>query len=348
MKQRKTAVGKLAAGIGMELLLALVFTGCAGSGRAAQNTVPSVPAVEIQERVSAEENLSGGAAEGSDKSAAVVYRGETFQKSVFAAGGAMLYLYGIGPDGEYFLGGMQQEEDVFLAYDVDMGEGMRAFNMAVDGQGRCHILWMSVEAGELEGRHFDQITYEKSCITVIDSQGSLEKELDVTGIFSQKQGRPHCFAVDGEGRYYFENGRKVIQILSDGAQGQVREADGGIEAIGTGRSGEVFLILETQDGAEQLAKLEESGIVPCSAKLQEADVIYSGIYAGTDSELLLFNRTNGIWAWDGQEVQLRVPGSSLPVSGEKINGYGMLSDGRACILSQEDGETVFYYIPSGR
>lgn len=72
----------------------------------------------------------------------VPYQGEAFTKSVFAAGGEEIYLCGIKSDGTYFLGCMEEEDDVFREFEVSMDEGMRAFNMAVDAQGNCHILWM--------------------------------------------------------------------------------------------------------------------------------------------------------------------------------------------------------------
>lgn len=84
----------------------------------------------------------------SNKSAIVSYAGENFVKSVFAVGNTMLYVCGIKADDEYFYGCMQKEEDIFKEFTMEMDEGMRAFNMVVDEQGRCHILWMSVEKYE--------------------------------------------------------------------------------------------------------------------------------------------------------------------------------------------------------
>ena len=151
--------------------------------------------------------------EASDKSATIYYAGEAFRKSIFSAGSNMLYIYGIRTDGEYFLGCMQMEEDIFQEFTVEMDEGMRAFNMTVDAQGRCHILWMSVEKYEAGNQTADRITYEKSCITIVDNKGTLEKEIDVTDLFSSGYRRPFCFVVDREGNYYFEQESKIRRFF---------------------------------------------------------------------------------------------------------------------------------------
>lgn len=342
--------------ITIELFIATIviasITGCANSNL--QEESPITDTVEKVERMPPgnkeveEISLSDTFVELSDKDLTVFYKGEDFVKSVFTAGATMLYVCGINPNGNYFLGYMQKEEDILHEFDVDIDEGMRVFNMAIDKQNCCHILWMSVEKYVLNGQSFDRITYEKSYITIIDSEGKLIKEIDVSEIFSSEQGRPFCFIVDEEGNYYFENDKNLVQILSSGTQGQVTTCKGKIEGIGMGRSGDIYCIYQKESGERELARREESSIIPCDAEIPKADAIYAGIYAGTDSELLLFNKDSGIFIYDGKEVEVRVPGTELPVSGSRINGYGILSDGRLCIMTQEEGNTIFYYIPSGK
>ena len=168
----------------------------------------------VNEELSKQEVVEATSAniEVSDKNVTVRYAGDPFIKSVFATGSDMLYISGIKSDGEPFLGYMEREADVFTEFTVDMDEGMRPFNMTVDEQGRCHILWMSVEKGEMDGQSFDYITYEKSIITVIDNKGNKEKTINVSDVFSEEIKRPTSFAVDSAGNYYFEN-EKIIQTL---------------------------------------------------------------------------------------------------------------------------------------
>ena len=333
-------------------IVTVSLTGCADSNLQEESpmtdTIEKVEVMPPGNKEVEEESLPNTVAEVSDKELTVFYEGEDFVKSVFTAGGTMLYVCGIKPNGNFFLGYMQKEEDIFHEFDVDIDEGMRAFNMVIDKQNCCHVLWMSVEKYVLNEQSFDRITYEKSYITIIDSEGKVKKEIDVSDVFSSEQRRPFCFIVDEEGNYYFENDKNLVQILSSGTPGQVTACDGRIEGIGIGKSGDIYCIYQKESGEKELARREESSIFPCDAEIPKADAIYAGIYAGTDSELLLFNKDSGIFAYDGKEVEVRVPGTELPVSGSMINGYGILSDGRLCIMTQEEENTFFYYIPSGK
>lgn len=284
----------------------------------------------------------------SNKSAIVYYTGENFVKSVFAVGSTMLYVCGIKTDGDYFLGCMQKEEDVFRELTIEMDECMRAFNMVVDGQGRCHILWMSVEEYEAGDQSVDRITYEKSCITIVDNKGKIEREIDVTDLFSSGYNRPFSFAVDREENYYFESGKEIVQIMNDGTQGTVIICDGWIEGIGMGKSGAVYCTYQLENGDRKIGQLE--GDILCTYELQlpQSEAAYAGIYVGTDSELLIFNKESGVFACDESHIEERVSETELPVKGTEIVGYGILSDGRICIMQQEGESTVFYYIPSGK
>lgn len=284
----------------------------------------------------------------SDRSAAVLYTGESFMKSAFAVGGTMLYVCGIKSDGEYFLGGMRREEAVFQEYRLDMGEGMRAYNMAVDENERCHILWMSVEKYEAGDQSADRITYERSCITILDSSGGLEKEVDVTDLFSSGYRRPFCFTVDEAGNYYFENGKEIVQITNDGEMGEIIVCDGWVEGIGTGKSGAVYCICRQENEETRVGRIAEGKVYSYGLQLQQSPAAYAGIYAGTDSELLIFNKETGVFACDESYTETRVSGTELPVRGSGIMGYGILADGRVCLMEQKEEGMVFHYIPAGK
>lgn len=305
---------------------------------------------ENQEGEIREEEMSAAAAtEVSGLEMVIPYTGEPFQKSLFAVGGEMLWLYGVKEGGSYFLGYMGKEEDVFRETDVKPGEDMRAFNMAVDSQGRCHILWMSVQKETRDGHEFDRITYDRSCITIVDGNGKTEKEIEVSGIFSEEQPRPYCLAVDGAGNYYFEKGTQLIRILPDGTQGGSFPCSSWIYGVGTGKSGSVYCSSEKEDGTAILEKLEGGELRPYGAELPGANAIYAGIYAGTDTELLLINKDSGVFAVrDDGSIETRVSPAELPVTGEAMGGYGILADGRACLLGQKEEGMVFYYIPAGK
>lgn len=287
--------------------------------------------------------------EASDKEIVVPYAGESFKKSVFAVGGNMIYVCGVKANDDVFLGCMQQEETIFKEFEVETEADMRVFNMVVDGQNNCHILWMKVEECLLGEEKLNRITYEKSYITIVNNEGELVGKMDVSDIFRAEKKRPFCFAIDEEGNYYFENENKLIIISTDGTVKKSVFCEGWIEGIGRGKSGTVYCTYEKEDGKRKLAKLQEGIICICDVELPRSNAIYAGIYPGTDSELLLFNKENGVLSFDGNMIKERVTGVDLPVRGEMISGYGMLSDGRICILAQErENRNIFYYIPSGK
>lgn len=283
-----------------------------------------------------------------DRAAQIIYQGEAFIKSVFAVGADMLYVYGIKENGDPFFGYMQQEDTVFNEFIIDMDIDMRPFNMTVDRYGNCHILWMSVEKCEMDGQSFDQLTFEKSYITIVNKQGQTESVMDVTEVFGTIGSRPFCFVVDRDGDYYIEKEKSVIQVTKDGHIGETVICDGGIEGIGIGKSGNVYCTYYDASGIPVLARLEGSNLVICDVQLPEADALYSGVYAGTDTELLLINKANGIYACGETSIEQRVHAAKMPISGQRIAGSGVLADGRVCLMGQEYPETTFYYVPAGQ
>ena len=334
----------------------IFLPGCAESSLKSQNAgesiresgAASIEAIPAEGEGTDEETMPVTDVEVSNQSAIAHYAGEDFQKSVFSTGSTMLYVSGIKANGAYFLGYMQSEEDIFQEFNIEMDEDMRVFNMAVDGQGRCHILWMSVEKYEAGEQSVDRITYEKSCITVVDNKGMTVKEIDVTDLFSSGYRRPFCFAVDREGNYYFENDKKLVQIMNDGTQGAVILCDGWIEGIGIGKSGAVYCTYQQENGERKLGRMEEEKLRPYELQLPQSEAAYAGVYAGTDSELLIFSKESGAFACDENYIEERVSRTELPIKGPEIAGHGILSDGRICIMEQGDAGTVFYYIPVGK
>ena len=340
----------------LTVFVLMIFAyGCAGHSSESQNVNENkvednnggAEEIPAEGEKNDEEVIPSADVEVSDKSAVVPYSGEEFEKSVFAVGDTMLYICGIKPDGAYFLGCMQREEDIFREFTIEMDEDMRAFNMAVDRQGRCHILWMSVEKFEAGGQSADRITYEKSRITIVDNTGKLEKEIDVTDLFSAGYKRPFCFVVDRDGNYYFEHDKELVQIRNDGTPGNVILCDGWVEGIGIGKSGTLYCTYQQENGERRLGRIEEGMLCTIDVQFPQSKASYAGVYAGTDSELFIFNKESGVFAFDGDDLKTRVAETELPIKGPEIAGYGILSDGRLCIMEQKDG-TVFYYVPAGK
>lgn len=289
----------------------------------------------------------------SEQGVTVQYEGEYFEKSVFKTGGKMLYICGIKSDGTYFLGNMKMEENNFKELPIIIPEEMRVINMAIDAYGNCHMLWVSVEKCFMSEQKFDKINFEKSFIVMVNSEGKVKKNLDISKVMSEKKIRPFCFAVDDAGNYYFENNSEINEIIKLNSDGFLEDyilCDGNIEAIGCGKSGVVYCVYTNENGEESIGKLEENMFISCEVVLPEADASYCNINVGTDTELLLYNKDSGVYTYDLNTniVEHRIRRGELPIYGQNVGGYGFCGDGRLCLMTQETGNTIFYYFPAGK
>ncbi len=331
------------------LIVIFLLTGCGQTNEKELDKLVEESIVPEQQDIENEKDtFQPSASEVSNEAVTVFYKGDDFRKSVFAVGGDKIYICGIKSDGQYFWGCMNKEEDSFFEFSVEIPENMRAFNMTVDNQNKCHILWMSIEKVTLDNQSVDRITFEQSFITIINAEGETETQIDVTQIFKKEQTRPFCFSIDREGNYYFENGKEIVKLLSDGSMASNIVCPGWIEGIGIGRTGVVYCTYKNEDGKEMLGKIDQDAFASCNLNLPDNYAIYANISPGTDSEALLYNKDGGVYVYDdvNNVIELRISQSQLPISGEEVVGYGFLHDGRLCLLTQ-NGETVFYYIPAG-
>lgn len=292
----------------------------------------------------------------SDVEAVISYEGGDFRKSAFCAGADMLYLYGTKPDESLFLGYMKQEETQFREASLEMPEDMRAAYMTADRSGNCHIMWISVEAADVNGVTQYRRTFEKVRITEVDRNGELKADADFSEVYRTEEIRPAytCFAVDREGSYYLASRQEMIKCSGEGVlQGRI-PCDGILQALGCGRSGEIYCIYATEDGSELLGRVEqgEEGLrtVSCGVSLPSADAQYLDMAAGADAELLFYNKAGGVYAYDGSAgaLEQRIAPEEMPVSGTKVEACGFLGDGRLCLLIRENNAPAFYYLPAGR
>lgn len=223
---------------------------------------------------------------------------------------------------------------------------MRVITSVVDQKGYLHTLCIMVEQAEENGQIFSCITKEKTLICVYDVNGEEIETLDVTDIFREISQRPYCMDVDANGNYYFDNESEIIQIDSNGKLAARFSCDGIVDGIGTGRSGTIYCTYYV-DGESSLAKLEEGSVITVIENLPKAAASYGEIYPGADAELLLLNKDSGIFAYTEGGIEERISSADYPVSGQNINGWGVLGDGRVCILTSAD-DIVFYYLPTAK
>ena len=292
----------------------------------------------------------------SDVEAVVPYEGGDFRKSVFCVGADMLYLYGTKPDETSFLGYMKQEDTQFLEVSPELPEDMRAAYMTTDRGGNCHIMWISVEALDVNGVTQYRRTFEKIRITVVDRDGRLKTDTDLSEVFRTEEIRPSytCFTVDNQGCYYLASKQEIIKCDGEGKPEGRIPCDGILQALGCGRSGDIYCIYAAGDGRELLGRVEqgEEGLrmVSCGVSLPSADALYLDMAAGADAELLFYNKAGGVYAYDeaAGTLEQRIAPEEMPVSGMNVDACGFLGDGRLCLLTRENDVPVFYYLPAGR
>lgn len=284
-----------------------------------------------------------------DKEVVVNLESESFIKRAFAVGGDMIFVAGKSADGSEFFGNMKAEDRELNYFTVEMPEGMQVLNMAVDEQGNCHMLWVSAERQVIDGVEHNVINFEKCCITKVNRDGDLEAIMDISELFANLQTRPYCFITDEDGCYYFETSEEIVKVYPDGSRAALISCDGWIEVIGCAQNGEIYCVYQTESGEEYIGWIEGDKVTNCGTVMPKADASYSVMTAGTDTEILLFNKEGGVFAYDAltNTLDTRVDGTELPVAGQDIVGCGFLGDGRLCLMTQSEDTSTFYYIPAG-
>lgn len=347
----------------MVVVLLLIFGGCGrteeteGAGQTTAYVEPENMVVFMSGGVDAEAigtsewkglDVEVPAVVLSDREVTVTYEGQDFMKSCAAIGGDSIFLTGYhgvysdkAPDSEdYFFGRLGAEEAAIREFDFDAPQDMFALRGSVDKEGNWHLL--------LSQRIDNRMTYEKTEIWVIDSQGQREEVIDLTEMMKQENFIPFWLAVDEQGSYYLSaDMKRVLQLDSSGQLKNRFETDS-VRGLGIGRSGQVYGVFENENGEEYLGSLNpETGYVERLADFPERGLqsSFDVLQPGAKWELLLANRGNGAWRYDGESLELKVSTGDILGNGQDIAAMGFLEDGRICVMSHENDTNVFYYVP---
>lgn len=296
---------------------------------------------------------------------------QPFYKLGFGAGGQHIYICGsravdieemgtLGDD-TYFIGVVDVADDStdggrMEELDLDMPKDMRVLRMKADSDGNAHLLWVSRSGITLVGKSepIENFDYVKSAIMVINPEGEVLKNIDVSEVFTEEKGLALCFTVDAAGNYYWEKGADIIKLSPDGELLERIECLGDVHSIAQGKSGEMYAVCLGADRKEMLCRLTEEGLTETAliGNTPEALSLYPDMGAGTDTELLFLHRDGGIYAVDvidGEAVfTLRVPEDEMPVSGQDISGCDILGDGRVCLYQYTEEGSYLYYMAAGR
>ena len=323
------------------------FSGCGFSNEEMQKTEDSTALVDIQMAI---ENTDIEPMNVSNVSAAVEYAGEDFEKSLFCAGSNEIYVCGLNSEKAYFLGEMKTEATQLKYLPLGIPNDNRIVNATVDKAGNCHMLLMSVEKLKMNDIILDQLTFNKSCIMEVSSNGEVINTIDVTEAFQKEEISPYCFVTDSSGNYYYENKNEVIELDINGEEIARIQCDGSVTTLGFGKSGTLYCTYINEENKEALGMIQEGVFVSCGVALPKVESTSELLYAGTDTELLVFNYEGGVYAFDAESNSMdnRISGSELPVKGQNVEGCGFLGDGRLCLLGEGENSKIFYYLPVGR
>lgn len=287
----------------------------------------------------------------SNEKVTVEYTGDTFMSSYRAMGADSIYLMGYHgePTGtpensDYFVGRMGIEDSEIQEFSPDIQEDMFVLRACVDARGRCHMLFTR--------KTDNKVTYEDMEILVINQKGETEQRVDLSTYpeYEKMKTLWHWMVTDGNGTYYFGNPAKVLALDTNEGKVWLYQPEGEtVEGLGIGKTGTVYGVFADENREAYLGRLHASeGTVIRCAELPEnnARLSFSILQPGTNTELLLADKGAGVWSYDGQEVKLAIPLKDIIGNGQDILAMGFLADGRCCVISYEDENYRFYYVPA--
>lgn len=281
----------------------------------------------------------------------VEYAGDTFLSSCRVIGGDSIYLTGY--QGE-FTGDSSTSEDYFIGrigigqnqvqkFSQEIPEDMFALRGCVDGTGRCHILFVQ--------KKDNGVTYEKTEIWTMNTQGEVEQTLDLTTFpeYDSLKQPWYWMAADGQGTYYLGN-NGGIWMLDGKTKGvwQYQPEGESVEGVGIGKSGTVYGVFANQSGERYLGEIRfaEETVTHCGDfPVNSMQPSFSVLQPGVNTELLLANKGDGVWSYGGGNLELTVPLEDIIGNGQDIDAMGFLADGRCCVMSYENKNYRFYYVP---
>lgn len=277
----------------------------------------------------------------------VTYQGMDYMSSCRTIGGDSIYSTGYQgkfdgsnpADGPYFAGRIGIEENEIRQFSLEIPEGMFVYRGCTDSQGRWHLLLSQKTGNVVE-------VDKKTEIWIVNREGELEQSFDITECVGESW---FCIwmAVDNEGIYYFalNSGIRVINVADQSVA--TFNFNGEILGIGIGRSGALYGMFNVE-GNNFLGTIDtDSGTIEKCADLAENNLnsSFSILQAGVNTELLLANKGNGVWSYDGTELRQELVFKDIMANGQDILDMGFLWDGRVCVMSYEGEKYVFRYIP---
>lgn len=252
---------------------------------------------------------------------------------------------------------MKIGEEKTKKLDIQMPENLEICNLTVDIDGNLHLLLNTYEDKTKEQSDWQ--------IWVLDNEYNVVKQLDVSAAFEGKTYQPNGFYIDKLDCYYIQGRWDMVPSMVLDSQGVLcnildSEALGieSVQSVGRGKDGKIYLVyggdragtIGVLDGTAGSMEKEYEQILP------ENDTYFLEIEAGTDTDLLLFSATSGLWAYNMQDNNLshRVEMEEKVVPINTVILYRrILQDGRLLIIEnilEDNGDLKyrnFKYIAGG-
>lgn len=233
--------------------------------------------------------------------------------------------------------------DEHFTVPLDNPEGLFVCNIAMDVDGRIHLLMTDADRGEW-------------FIWRLDEEYQTDKTLDISAYFETSR-VPRWFLTDKDGAYYLQWDDGII-IDSEGVL-KYRFAPPTFDTrwiygAAVGKDGRIYLVYGDGDEKWEIGELD---VENCTIKQAETSLSFPGsenfieMSGGTDTNLLLYSPYSGIWACD-TETGVRENRVSLSEIGidSSMTSYPLtfLADGRLLLLVIEGDDNCLKYIPAGR
>lgn len=260
--------------------------------------------------------------------------------------GENLYLV-YGPAGELDLYVMPIGADEHFRANLDNPEGMVICHITMDLYGKIYLL--------VAGNDF-----EEWYIWRLDERKQVEEVIDISDCFETNQ-TPLWFLIDKEGNYYFQWVFYRDGVILD-SKGELKHRFtmesldiGWIYEAAVGKDGLIYVAY--RDRGDEKVRIGEFDVESGSIIKEDSplylfrDEVFTRMSRGTDTNILLFSRYSGIWAYDQEQgiLENRVPLSEMGLArDEESYPLTFLPDGRFVLLQGGKDGIHIKYIPAGK
>lgn len=278
----------------------------------------------------------------STESTTATFDAGSFWELNIVVGDDCIYGFGRRQQGEkYMLFQVGAEDGIVRDFEVELEPEISARAACTDSSGNLHMLLS--ERGDSEWTE----------ILALDKSGQTISRIDVSDVKEETDVFDLCMTTGADGSYYISyrhtGGSSILVLDNSGNRKESFSLDVRLVGLGTGRSGQVYGMVYSQDG-QYLAMLTDNGeIEPCpKGEFQDMPIMINCLRPGVRCELLLGNGAYGAWTYEAGGLEQAVSAEKMPFKGQDVEVFGFLNDGRLCITGYRDGVHTIECLPAER